>query len=334
MEGIQIPGLRAVTYKPKTTVPKIVSELNAHLEVLGRSHRHQETVQHQLKTFSTFYGDSIGQLSADKIREFVESMEVSPRTRNNYLDSIGRMITFAMSRRYLPRWWDELKQVDRYSEEPRPVKVYTVSDLENVLNGCYRTILPVTLLTAFAGVRVSEALRMDWSDVNIARRFVAVLKGKVGRARRLCPMSENLSKWLEWAGTKQIGPLYSGTRKTYHELLRRSLKKAAVKPIQNGLRHSFVSYRLALTQKVHEVALAAGNSEKVIFQSYREAVTKEQAEEYFRILPPAHEKQLSLNLAEPWARQQPLRQWSFPPQPVLPVPPPVAPPQPVRSTGP
>ena len=54
---------------------------------------------------------------------------------------------------------------------------------------------------------------------------------------------------------------------------------------RNGLRHSYISYQLALTKKVHEIAMDAGNSETIIFKNYRELVTEEEARAWFSILP-------------------------------------------------
>jgi len=41
---------------------------------------------------------------------------------------------------------------------------------------------------------------------------------------------------------------------------------------RNAMRHSYISYRVAETQKVAQVALEAGNSPQMIFQHYRELV--------------------------------------------------------------
>jgi hypothetical protein len=53
----------------------------------------------------------------------------------------------------------------------------------------------------------------------------------------------------------------------------------------NALRHSFISYRVAQTKNVNEVALEAGNSPDMIFQHYRELVTPKAAGEWFGIRP-------------------------------------------------
>jgi integrase len=53
----------------------------------------------------------------------------------------------------------------------------------------------------------------------------------------------------------------------------------------NALRHSFISYRVAQTQNVAQVALEAGNSPQMIFQHYRELVQPDAAKEWFAIAP-------------------------------------------------
>ena len=53
----------------------------------------------------------------------------------------------------------------------------------------------------------------------------------------------------------------------------------------NGLRHSYISYRVAATRDVAAVALESGNSPTIIFQHYRELATEAEAAEWFSIVP-------------------------------------------------
>ena len=53
----------------------------------------------------------------------------------------------------------------------------------------------------------------------------------------------------------------------------------------NALRHSFISYRLAIIKNVHQVSLEAGNSPQMVFAHYRQLVTETQATEWFGIVP-------------------------------------------------
>jgi integrase len=53
----------------------------------------------------------------------------------------------------------------------------------------------------------------------------------------------------------------------------------------NGLRHSYISYRLAAVQNTAQVALEAGNSPQMIFRHYRELVRAMDAEKWFAVTP-------------------------------------------------
>lgn len=53
----------------------------------------------------------------------------------------------------------------------------------------------------------------------------------------------------------------------------------------NGLRHSFISYRLAVVKDVGQVSLEAGNSPQMVFKHYRQLVRESEAKAWFSIMP-------------------------------------------------
>ena len=59
-----------------------------------------------------------------------------------------------------------------------------------------------------------------------------------------------------------------------YESQRAVARKAGVKWKQNALRHSFISYRMAMVKDANQVALEAGNSPDIIFRNYLELVTR------------------------------------------------------------
>jgi hypothetical protein len=102
------------------------------------------------------------------------------------------------------------------------------------------------------------------------------------RSRRLVPISDNLRAWLE--------PLArpSGNVVEYRnadQAMRRFHQSIGFKWKRNALRHSYISYRLALIADTARVALECGNSPDVIFKHYRELVTPEEAGKWFSIMP-------------------------------------------------
>jgi integrase len=55
---------------------------------------------------------------------------------------------------------------------------------------------------------------------------------------------------------------------------------------QNGLRHSFASYRLAACHDAPRVAGGLGHtSPQMLYSTYREVVLPEEAERYWRLVP-------------------------------------------------
>ena len=50
---------------------------------------------------------------------------------------------------------------------------------------------------------------------------------------------------------------------------------------QDVMRHSYISYRIALGHSKHEIAEAAGNSEGVIRRRYRRPLMREDGERWF-----------------------------------------------------
>jgi integrase len=144
-----------------------------------------------------------------------------------------------------------------------------------------KSLIPFIALGAFAGLRAAELQRLDWSEIDLARGYVTVAASKAKtRKRRLVPISDNLRLWLE-PHRQESGPI---------SLLDKPQVVArkycyGFKWAKNGLRHSYISYRLAVIHDTGRVALEAGNSPEIIFGHYRELVTPEAATDWFSIKP-------------------------------------------------
>ena len=144
----------------------------------------------------------------------------------------------------------------------------------------------VVAIGAFAGIRSAEIRRLCWEDIKWDRNLIEIVGGKAKTAaRRLVPLSENLKAWLApWR--HETGKIVSLS--DYAGALNDIAVKARIPGgwRQNGLRHSYISYRVALTGDVARTALESGNSPKMIFRHYREVVDEEAAKAWFAIAPP------------------------------------------------
>jgi len=119
--------------------------------------------------------------------------------------------------------------------------------------------------------------------VDFERRIITIRAGQAKTAsRRIVPMSDNLAAWL-LPHKKASGPIVDAVEP--YRGATALAKELEMRWPQNVLRHSFISYRLALVKNVQQVALEAGNSPAIIFKHYRELTTEAQAREWFAILP-------------------------------------------------
>jgi integrase len=220
-----------------------------------------------------------------------------PRTRNNVLGILRQVVRFAQRRGYVSRDWIALDAVEREIEPPSPASLYTPGELRRLLAVTGPRVRPVIVLTALCGVRSAEACRLAWRrDVTHRGATVGAQAAKT-RSRRVCPACDSAVAWLSRDMPENGCPaVYGGDVKSFHKALGRCLDRAGVTRRRNGLRHSFISYRLALGDlSAAAVALVAGTSEAMVFANYRELAGGEAAREWFEVKPEG--PQLNLPLA-------------------------------------
>ena len=80
------------------------------------------------------------------------------------------------------------------------------------------------------------------------------------------------------------GPIWGRKSDYWSKALNRLHRKVGVKQLPNGLRHSYISYRLTLTGDVNRTALEAGNSANVIHSNYHALVEDpREADHWFEV---------------------------------------------------
>jgi integrase len=191
------------------------------------------------------------------------------------------LAAYARAHRHLPAGWRELDGVPLAKVVPARISIFTPGEMRRLLDATPPSMIPFMTIAAFAGVRHFEILRMDWSEVGTDLITIPATKAK-GASRRLIPIADNLRTWLA-PFRRPRGPVCAW--KHAHNALTRISRKARVTWHQNALRHSFISYRLAVAQDAARIALEAGNSPAMIFRNYRELVTPEQGKAWFFIVP-------------------------------------------------
>jgi integrase len=303
---------RNPTALPQKTVRKVVDELIASKTKLDRGEKHLADLESRLGRFADAMQMNIGQVTGMMIQKHLDELNVAGRTQQNHLRHITSLFRFAARKKYLPKdALDEIAAVEKPEAELTDIEIFSPVELRELLTAARPEIIPWLAVAAFAGLRTAELQRLDWHEVNLTERYIEVTAAKSKTAsRRLVPITDNLLAWLTPLAptggrvtgfenmAKQIGWLVqdvSEAREKHANANGHDLKNVQkFKWKRNGLRHSFISYRLAAIKNTAEVALEAGNSPQMIFKHYRQLVTEAEAAKWFSIAPDKKENVITL----------------------------------------
>lgn len=254
------------------------------------SARYLSDMTFRLNRFGKAFQCDMTSVRAEQVKEFLASLEVGGRSYVNYARAIATLMNFAKARKWYPRDVDPLEGIATEFDDDGEIEIFTPKELAKLLTHAEPGLVPFLAIGAFAGLRHAELLRLDWSEVKPS--FIEVTKKKAKtRSRRLVPIQPNLERWLA-DHRKESGPVipFPSMFRPIQELVKRS----KVKWKQNGLRHSFCSYRFAVCKNENEVAMEAGNTPQKLYQNYRELVTEADGKAWFSIEPEMSEKIVSM----------------------------------------
>jgi len=251
----------------------------------GLSKRYLETLRHHLNRFAAAFKTNIGSVTARLIEEWLALQKLGPRGRNNIRTSIVTLFHFARdSRGYLPKdQRTEADYVPRAKDRGGKIGILTPKQLASLINKAKADIRLYFALGAFTGMRSSEILKLDWSDINFERGHITVSAEKAKTAtRRLVPIQPNLAQWLTpYRG--RTGHLFKTRRDADRAIA--FAKEQGIDWPDNALRHSYASYRLAAISDTARVALEMGNSPQKLMTNYRELADEHDAKAWFAISP-------------------------------------------------
>ena len=252
----------------------------------GRSAVYLKDIRYRMGGFSKTFNMEVRQLVAQDIADYLEGLQLRPRSFNNHLSMLRTFFRFCQARGWLSKHADLLALIERRSATGSDIEIFTPSELRGLLAAAPPHVATCLAIQAFAGVRTAELLRLRWHDLERRSGHIEITaKQAKTAARRLIPILPNLAAWLHVAPHNGNERLWPRSSNRYFEAQKQAASKAGICWKANALRHSFISYRLAATLDTAKVALEAGNSPAMIFRHYRELATEAEAADWFGILP-------------------------------------------------
>ena len=245
-----------------------------------------------------FPGDECDLPSGQDVARWLDDKYQSPVTKNSALKTLKAFAAWSVKERLVGS--ETITGVEFWKKPTGAIEIYTPEELRIILSRVPEVAIPFVVIGAFAGLRAAEVSRLDWSEVNLERGFIMVAASKAKTAaRRLVPISENLKAWLQPRAMESGAVVPLSVSRINQILSERDLPRK-----RNALRHSYISYRLAVVHDTPRVALECGNSPAIIFKHYRELVAPEAAKAWFDVAPnqpksPAPEQAVSEKATTP-----------------------------------
>jgi integrase len=218
--------------------------------------------------------------------------DMTPAMKNAFLRVLSAFFSWAAE---TPREWIKSNpaatgKVKRESLSKREVLIYQPDEVKRMLAAAPDNLLPFFAFGFFAGIRPQELKRLDWTHLNLEEKSI-VMPASISKIadRRVIAVDPTLSAWLEWYVSKhgiQQGLVTDSTN------LRKRLDAvraaAKVTNIQDGMRHSYASYWLAVNKDEHRLRENLGHrSSDELWDHYHRACTEKEARKFWAIAPPA-----------------------------------------------
>lgn len=268
------------------------------------SARYQRDLRNRLRRLVEAMPEKkISSVSTEDLDDFLNALGTAAGTRNTFRRDIRTLWSFAETR----RWADAkvAKATGKARGSFSAPEIFTPEEAGSLLSHSAGDVLCFHAIGLFAGLRVAEIQRLDWRDVDFEGGWITIsAKTSKTGTRRLVPILDSLRAWIEPLAHRSGKIIKSDFRKR-QELARnragftpempedRTGRKLRQWP-QNGLRHSFVSYRLAATGNAASTALECGHSQEILHAHYKALVRPREAELFFAIRPPESGKVISI----------------------------------------
>jgi integrase len=231
----------------------------------------------------------VSDLTKQHLDLFVEShAKLSPKSRNHYRATLRMFFGWCQRRDYLAAN-HRLFEADGLRKEDADtgdVDYYRPAELRLMLDNAAPEMAVIIALQAFGGLRLQEALRLDWGDVWRVSGHVEISSAKAKtRSRRLVEINPTLAAWLK-PYRKNKGAVTSLTLDAYTWQLIQLRKRLKIPSRKNGLRHGFLTAHYALNQNENQTAAQAGTSPAMLFRHYKGLMARKEAAEWFAVNPP------------------------------------------------
>ena len=111
----------------------------------------------------------------EELDNWLRALPGSPKTRTNFRANIGVLFSLARQRRVITE--NPIEFTAKPKLPDNPPAVFAVDQLRALLEAAQRVepdVLPMLAIGAFAGLRDAEIKRLDWAEIDQARKHIEI----------------------------------------------------------------------------------------------------------------------------------------------------------------
>lgn len=223
-----------------------------------------------------------------------QATRLAPATVNGNLTCLSSAFTY-----FVKRQWIDKNPCHGVERVERPEGVYnwlqTREEINRLLVQCPGDVRDIVAVAVGTGMRLDEVLHLQWGDIDIERRLIAVHRGrkgtvKSGKARRV-PILNALLPLLRERALRRDGallvfpapaprgsdllrkrpsPLTARTQAGVRDAYKLAVKRAGLEPKLrfHDLRHTFASHWVLDGGDIFRLSKVLGHSSVVITQKF------------------------------------------------------------------
>jgi integrase len=223
-----------------------------------------------------FKNPPVVEIARKQVEKFLSSKVdegVSPATRNRHMAELRSM--FNRCREWGLIYDNPCDGIRRLRETGNRTRFLSVQEITKLLKKCEASIRPVIVTALHTGMRRSELLKLQWSDVDLSNRVITVQESKSGKKRAI-PIDDTLFKTLQVLPSRfKKGWVFPSPRNAsqrcydFKSRAERAFEAAGFTDVTlHTLRHTFASQLVMAGTDIKTVQELLGHSSLAMTQRY------------------------------------------------------------------
>ena len=266
----------------------VLSKKNA-----GRRPETLAGIRYRIGKLAEDFGKSpVHAIGAQALEEWLNRRGYRGVTRLNFKVAFTGFWNYAIKRGFA--LVNPARDIEKPTLDEKMPDILTVAEVGKLMRAAEATapeMIPYLALCTFAGLRPAEAQACEWRHVNLEAKRIRVTAITAKKRRtRLVDITDNLLLWLLPHRKTEGTVFYS--RRAMHAVR----KAAGIRWAHDVLRHCYGSYHLARWEDQNKTSLQMGHKDTdVLFNHYRDLVTREDAEAFWQLRPATESNVVELN---------------------------------------